>query len=168
MCFSCSAVIRPIALGIIFAVFSLLNFVTERMGIWSCNTFKRFIFNSCHQVWSLTQFISVDFWQSRIDVKKCVFNKRTIKVCVSCCWWCPGTSAPSAAHLSVSLHLSSNDEASRGPLKGAVSAQKALQGSKAETREFLGGTEENSVSPMRGHWFALQANQFFSQKGNRK
>ena len=38
-----------------------------------------------HQVWSLTQFYSVDFSLSRIDVKKCVFNKRTIKVCVSCC-----------------------------------------------------------------------------------
>ena len=36
-------------------------------------------------VWSLTQFYSVDFSKSRISVKKCVFNKRTIKVCVSCC-----------------------------------------------------------------------------------
>ena len=36
------------------------------------------------QVWSLTQFYSVDFSQSRIGIKKCVFNKRTIKVCVSC------------------------------------------------------------------------------------
>ena len=42
-------------------------------------------------------------------------------------------------------------EASRGPLKGAVSAQKALRGSETETRELLGGTEENSVSPIRGH-----------------
>ena len=31
------------------------------------------------QVWSLAQFYSVDFSKSRIDVKKCVFNKRTIK-----------------------------------------------------------------------------------------
>ena len=32
----------------------------------------------------VTQFYSVDFSQSRIGVfKKCVFNKRTIKVCVS-------------------------------------------------------------------------------------
>ena len=38
-----------------------------------------------HQVWSLTQFYSIDFSKSRIDVKKCVFNKRPIKVCVSCC-----------------------------------------------------------------------------------
>ena len=30
------------------------------------------------QVWSLTQFYSVDFSQLRISVKKCVFNKRTI------------------------------------------------------------------------------------------
>ena len=37
------------------------------------------------QVWSLSQFYSVDFSQSRIGVKKWVFNKRTIKVCVSCC-----------------------------------------------------------------------------------
>ena len=37
------------------------------------------------QVWSLTQFYSVDFSKSRIGVSKCVFNKRTIKVCVSCC-----------------------------------------------------------------------------------
>ena len=58
-----------------------------------------------------------------------------------------------------------------GPLKGAVSAQKAFQGSETETRELLGGTgtEENSVSPTRGHWFALQANQwFFLQKRKQK
>ena len=33
-----------------------------------------------YQVWSLTQFYSVDFSKSRIGVKKCVFNKPTIKV----------------------------------------------------------------------------------------
>ena len=38
-----------------------------------------------YHVWSLTQFYPVDFSQSRIGVKKCVFNKRTIKVRVSCC-----------------------------------------------------------------------------------
>ena len=37
------------------------------------------------QVWSLTQFYSVDFSKSRMNVKKCVFNKRTIKVCTICC-----------------------------------------------------------------------------------
>ena len=42
-------------------------------------------------------------------------------------------------------------EASQGPLKGTRSAQKALQGSETETREVLGGTDENRVSPTRGH-----------------
>ena len=37
------------------------------------------------QVWPPTQFYSVDFSQSRIGVRKCVFNKRTIKEFVSCC-----------------------------------------------------------------------------------
>ena len=34
---------------------------------------------------SLTPFYSVEFSQSRIGVKKYVFNKQTMKVCVSCC-----------------------------------------------------------------------------------
>ena len=66
------------------------------------------------QVWSLTQFYSVDSSQSRIGVNKCVFFKRTFKVCVSCCCRCPGTSAPSAAHLAVSLYLCSFGSNARG------------------------------------------------------
>ena len=50
--------------------------------------------------------------------------------------------------------LEAMHEASQGPLKGLVSAQKAFQGCETETRELLGGTEENSVSPTRD-----QANQ---------
>ena len=49
----------------------------------------------------------------------------------------------------ISAVLEATHEASRGSLKSTVSAEKALQGSKTETRELLGGTEENSVSPMR-------------------
>ena len=41
-------------------------------------------------------------------------------------------------------------KASRGPLKGAVSIQKALQRSKTETRELLRGMQENSVLPDEG------------------
>ena len=33
-------------------------------------------------------------------------------------------------------------------MKGAVSAQKTLQGSEADTRELLAGREENSVFPL--------------------
>ena len=46
--------------------------------------------------------------------------------------------------------VGSNARGKSRPEKGAVSAQKALQGSETETRELLGGTDENSVSPMRG------------------
>ena len=60
-------------------------------------------------------------------------------------------------------------EASRGLLKGAVSAQKALGGSETETRDLLGGMEENSVSSTRGHWFNLQANQWvFTEREKKK
>ena len=51
----------------------------------------------------------------------------------------------------ISVVPEATHEASRGPEKGDVSAQKALRGSETETRELLGGTEENSVSSMRGH-----------------
>ena len=53
----------------------------------------------------------------------------------------------------ISVVPEATHKASRGPLKGAVSAQKGLRGSETETRELLGGTEENSVSPMRGLFF---------------
>ena len=56
-------------------------------------------------------------------------------------WWCP----------CISVVLEAMQEASCRPLRGAVSAQKALRGSETETRELLGGTEENIVSPIRGH-----------------
>ena len=70
---------------------------------------KRFV-----QVWSLTQLYSVDFSKSRIGAKKCVFYKRTIKDCISCCWRCPETSAPIAAHLTVSMYLCSSGSNARG------------------------------------------------------
>ena len=43
-------------------------------------------------------------------------------------------------------------EASRGPLKGAVSAQKALQGSETEMKELL-GTGEKIISLKRVNYF---------------
>ena len=44
-------------------------------------------------------------------------------------------------------------------MKGAVSAQKALQGSETETRELLGGTKENSVPPMGRQFFFTKRKQ---------
>ena len=37
-----------------------------------------------------------NFWNNK---KRCVLNECTIKVCVSCSWWCPGISGPSATNL---------------------------------------------------------------------
>ena len=52
-------------------------------------------------------------------------------------WQCPCmSSAPEATH-----------EVSCGPLNSKVSAQKPLQGSGTETREFLGGRKEKGGSP---------------------
>ena len=42
---------------------------------------------------------------------KCIFNKRTIKACVSCSWWCPAT------HLTVSLYLCCSKDNARGELR---------------------------------------------------
>ena len=52
----------------------------------------------------------------------------------------------------VSVVLEATHEASQGRLKGTVvTAQKALQGSQAETRELLEGTKEKGIFPVKGH-----------------
>ena len=51
--------------------------------------------------------------------------------------------------------------ASRGLLKGARSVKKALREVETEMRELLGGTEEKSLSVMRGHCKLMI---FFHQK----
>ena len=61
-----------------------------------------------------------------------------------------GTTAPRATHLvspRFSVVLEAMHKACRGPLRSAVSAQKALQGSEIETTELLEGTREKSISP---------------------
>ena len=61
-----------------------------------------------------------------------------------------------------SVGAEATHEASLGPFKGAVSAQKDLQGFETEMRALLGGTEEKSFSPMRGQLCDIL------QKGSRK
>ena len=59
-------------------------------------------------------------------------------------------------HLTVTLYLSSSGSKARGEVdtalkrRGAVSAQKALQGCETEIREFLEGTEEKKTLPPEG------------------
>ena len=60
-----------------------------------------------------------------------------------------------------SVGAEATHEASLGPFKGAVSAQKDLQGFETEMRALLGGTEEKSFSP-RGQLCDIL------QKGSRK
>ena len=60
-------------------------------------------------------------------------------------WQCPCFSV---------VVLEATDEASQGPLKGALSAQKALQVSETEARELLGGMEEKSFT-LRGIFHQL-------------
>ena len=90
--------------------------------------------------------------------KKCVFNKRTIKVSVSCSWRCLGP-YHLVAYLMVSLYLCSSGSNAGGELRvleGHRVSSKALQGSETETRKLLGGTEEKNVSSTRGHWFVTK------------
>ena len=68
------------------------------------------------QVWSRTHSYSVDFSKSRIGVKKSVFNKHKIKVCVSCFWRCRVFNA-AAAHVTVSLYSCSSEINTRGELR---------------------------------------------------
>ena len=104
------------------------------------------------QVWSLTQFYCVDFFTIKGRCKQVRFQQmhnqalRQLLLTVSC--WLP----PLARNTRRSPCFSVAPEATH----------EASQGSK--TRELLGGIEENSVSLTRGHWFALQANQWFLYK----
>ena len=52
------------------------------------------LFWTLFQVWPLTQLYFAGFLQSRIGVQKCIFNKSTIKVCVSYSWRCPSDLGP--------------------------------------------------------------------------
>ena len=73
---------------------------------------------------------------------------------------------PGVAPLTVSLFLHSsggNTRPRRGLLKGNGLVKKALRGVETEMRELLGGTEEKSLSVMRGHYKLM----IFSPKGNR-
>ena len=56
--------------------------------------------------------------------------------------------------------LEATHEARLMAIQGRRVAKKSVQGSDTERRDFLRGMEEKSISPMRGHWFALQANQY--------
>ena len=82
----------------------------------------------------------VPFWNNK---NKHLFNKIEIKVWVRLSWRFSGTSAPSRQHTWqcpwFSVVPEAVHEASPGPLKGAMSAKKAIQWFETESRELLGG-----------------------------
>ena len=54
----------------------------------------------------------------RINKTSAFSTNVQIKVCVSCSWWCPETSEPSAPHLEVSLFLCISESYKRVEVKG--------------------------------------------------
>ena len=114
-------------------------------------------------VWSLTQFFSVDFPPSRIVG----FSNNAVKVCVSCSWLCPGTSVPSTRHLMVSSFLCTSKSNTRGKSR-AFWADTAPFKSPRQRWGSCWEERKRIVVNRRGDWFALQGNQLFLQKGNRK
>ena len=59
-----------------------------------CGGVQLAIFSGTIVLRSPTQFYSVDFLQTKTEVKKCVFYKQRIKVCISSFWQYPETSEP--------------------------------------------------------------------------
>ena len=92
----CSAAWRRLALWVVYegclpVPVHLLIPVIRLFGVGVGNHVRLVIKPTCKFVKSstglvtTTQFYSVDFSQSRIGADKCVFNKGTTKVRVSCC-----------------------------------------------------------------------------------
>ena len=77
-------------------------------------------------------------------------------------------------HLTVTLYLSRSGSKARGEVdtalkrRGAVSAQKALQGCETEIREFLEGTEEKKTLPPEGVIGLPSRKIHLLQKGEKK
>ena len=118
-------------------------------------------------VWSLTQFYSVAFSQSRICVKKRVINKRALSRFASNVLGgvLGGTSAPNATFLTSSLFLCSSGS-------NAWGKSKALQGRRVSSQRLRRGScleeQKRKVSRCWGV-IDLPSNLIndFSQEGNR-
>ena len=89
----------------------------------------------------------------------------TIKVCVICFWRTQGTSALSTTHLMVSCPFWSSGSNTRGEFRvlqvRRVSSKCLSRVWDGDYSCWLGGTEEKSITPMRGHWHSFLANPWF-------
>ena len=91
-------------------------------------------------------------WLSRIGVKKVrvIYNRGLCRLFLT---------------VFLILYFGSN---ARGKLRALSQLKKALPGSETVTGKLVGGTEENSIVPIRGHWFALQTDEWFYAERKRK
>ena len=119
----------------------------------NCNSGR--VTNSILYCW---HFTIKDQW------KKCIFIQQIlIKVCV-CCFWLVSldTSAPwrhSWLCPCIFLVPRATQKASRGPLKGAVFAQRSPPRARDGDGGVAGRKKREYCFPKRGHRFFLQANQ---------
>ena len=116
------------------------------------------------QVRSQTQFYSVDFSLSRIGVKKCLFYKRTIKVCSSCYFtasWDLQDYCSTPNWVLPSLKLwKQRTRRVKGPWKALCQLKKALfEGLRRRRGSCWEERRRKVFSLTRGNWFPLRANQ---------
>ena len=111
--------------------------------IWrSCWTYKSDAVVVCKQGWGMEGIGEPrgarppnNFWNNKTNA----FNTHS-RIMHQLYQWCP----------CISVGLEATHTLNWLPLKGATSAQKALQEFKTETRKLLGGAKEKSDFPIRG------------------
>ena len=110
-------------------------------------------------VWSLTQIFWELFLQSRVIVKKRDFYKHTMQVCDYSSWRWFGTSVPIETHMTRLCIYKSEVE---GTLIRRVSSKRP---SRVRDRDNIVDEKDCkwTCHPLRGYWFAFQANQWFSK-----
>ena len=100
-----------------------------------------------------------DILQSRVNVKKRDFYKHTMQVCDYSSWRWFGTSVPIETHMTRLCIYKSEVE---GTLIRRVSSKRP---SRVRDRDNIVDEKDCkwTCHPLRGYWFAFQANQWFSK-----
>ena len=107
-----------------------------------------------NQVWSLTQFFSVNFSHSWIIGKFC-FYSQTFKVCITCFWLCPTClpqhtwQGPCRSVFTEAIH-----EAKLGSWRSNSKSHTIVRDDTVWP-ELLRGSKESNTILLRGYWFAL-------------
>ena len=130
---------------------SALHFLQANCMLLTGGLGRQRLLHLLPQVQSLTQFCSVNPLEKRISVKKKACKKRQNQgLCQLFLMLLQDLYAQRGKTRSVLFSLQFQKQGTgQGPcphpLKGAMSAQNALQGSKTETRELVGGTKQKYI-----------------------